>query len=214
MVYGSNENTTKQKILACAAALFAEKGFTETTTRELAEAVGIKAASLYNHFPSKTAILEHMLEDYRTNNTDIFEDRDVSQILRENPTSEGILTCLQTAFPPDRAEYFLKVLCVLLQEQFRNPIVRCYMSDHFILRSELNAKTIIGVLKELGVIRQDTDPDYWAKASSSLFYSFATRMMLGIGDNSPDFTGMGMAEMLKHTFNIMFEKCAVNAGAE
>jgi AcrR family transcriptional regulator len=207
MVYNSDKDTTKQKILACAAILFAEKGFTETTTRELAEAVGIKAASLYNHFPSKTAILEHMLEDYRIYNTDIFKDKNISQILRENPTSDGILTCLQTSFPPDRAEYFLKVLCVLLQEQLRNPIVGSYMSEQFILRSERNARIIIEVLKELGVIRQDADPDFWVKASSSLFYFFATRMMLGIGDKAPGFKGMGIAEMLKHMFDMMLEKC-------
>ena len=207
MIYSSDKDTTKQKILTCAAILFAEKGFTETTTRELAEAVGIKAASLYNHFPSKTAILEHMLEDYRIYNTDVFEDRNVSQILRENPTSDGILACLQTHFPPERAEYFLKVLCVLLQEQLRNPIVRSYMSEYFILRSQRNIKKVIDVLQELGVVRQDAESDYWSKVASSLFYAFASRMMLGIGDNAPNFTGMGMVEMLKYTFDMMLEKC-------
>ena len=204
MVYDSNENTTKQKILSCAAILFAEKGFTETTTRELAEAVGIKAASLYNHFPSKTAILEHMLEDYSTYNTYTFEAKNVTQILRDNPTADGILDCFHTTFPQDRAEYYVKVLCVLLHEQLRNPIVRRYMSDLFILRAELNTKTVIDALKGLGVIRQDTDSDYWMKVASSLFYSFAARMMLGIGDNAPGFTGMRMAEMLRHTFDMMF----------
>ena len=218
MVYGSTENTTKQKILARAAILFAEKGFTETTMRELAEAVGIKAASLYNHFPSKTAILEHILEEYRTYNTDVFKDKNISHILRENPTSGGILACLQTSFPPDRAEYYYKVLCMLLQEQFRNPIVRDYMTEHLILRSQRNARIIIDTLKQLGVIRQDADPDYWVKAVSCLFYSFAARMMLGIGDKSAGFTGMGMAGMLKYTYDMMLEKCgtakAGSAGPE
>ena len=197
MIDSSDKDTTKQRILACAATLFAEKGFTETTVRELAEAVGIKPPSLYNHFSSKIAILEHMLDDYRTYNTDVFKDKNISHILRENPTSDGILACLQTSFPPGRAEYFMKVLCVLLQEQLRNPIVRSYMSEQLILRSERNAMTIIDALKELGVIRKDADPDYWTKVASSLFYAFATRMMLGIGDKAPGFTGMGMAEMLK-----------------
>ena len=202
-----SENTTKQRILECAANLFAEKGFTETTTRELAKAVGVKnPASLYFHFPSKLAILEHMLKDYTKYNTDVFEQKNIPETLRNNPNTDGILACYQTAFPPDRVEYYLKVLCVMLQEQLRNPVVQSYMSESLILRSERNTVTVIDALKELGLIRKDTDPDYWKKAVSSLFYSFATRMMLGIGDNTPEFKGRGMEEMLKCTFDILLKQ--------
>jgi AcrR family transcriptional regulator len=200
-------NTTKQRILVSAANLFAEKGFTETTIRELADSVGLKPASLYNHFPSKNAILEFMLEDYSKDNTDVFGNRNIHCILRENPSTDGVVTCLQLSFPSDRQEYYLKVLCVLLQEQLRNPVVRGYMREHFILRAERNVKSVIEALKELGVLRRDTDPDYWIKICSSLFYSFSLRMMLGIGDNAPDFNGMGMVKMLRHTFDLMFETC-------
>ena len=203
----SNGNTTKQRILECAANLFAEKGYTETTTRELGEVLGLNSASLYYHFPSKNAILEHMLEEYSAYNTDVFGKRNMPAILKENPTTEGILSCLQLAFPPERRDYFFKVLCVLLQEQLRNPIVRTYVSQHIILAAENNVRAIINVLKELGALRGDTDPDYWMRTHSSLVYSFAIRSMLDIGDTAPDFTGMNMAEMLRHNFDLMFEQC-------
>jgi len=205
---GSNESMTKQKILTCAACLFAEKGFTETSIRELADAVGVKGSSLYNYFPSKNAILAQMLEDYSSCNIDVFEDRNASHILRENPTTDGILKCLQLGFPPDRVKYFLNVLCVLLQEQLRNPLIRSFIREHIILRVERNVKSIIDELKALGIIRQDADPDYWIKVCSSLLYAFSVRIMLGIGDNNPEFTGRGMAEMLRYTFDLMFEKCS------
>jgi len=204
--YGKN---SRQRILDCAASLFAERGFTETSIRKLASEVGMKGSSLYNHFSSKNAILEHMLDDYSRHNTDIFSKKNIRQILLENPTPEGILACLQLNFPQERQEYYLKVLCVLLQEQLRNPIVCKYMSENFILRSEHNIRSIIGILVEYKVLRKDTDADYWMKIISSLFFSFATRMMLGIGDSSPGFTGKGMGELLKSTFDLMFKTCGV-----
>ncbi|MCL2136798.1 MAG: TetR/AcrR family transcriptional regulator [Coriobacteriia bacterium] len=205
----SGEIATKQRILESAAELFAKKGFTETTTRELAQSVGINAASLYYHFPSKNHILEFMLEEYSAFNTDVFEQRDISSILKNNPTAEGVLECLQLSFPSDRAAYFMNVLCVLLQEQLRNSIVNAFMSNQVILRSERNSTRIINELVNLGVLRQDTDTDYWMKLTSSIFYAFATRSMLGIGDNAPGFVGRTMADMLKDTYDLLFVICGV-----
>jgi len=179
MATGSNEVTTRQRILEGAADLFAQQGFTETSIRELAESVGLNPATLYYYFASKNEILEQMLEDYSIYNTDVFEHRNLVETLTENPNTEGVLNCLILAFPAERQDYYLKVLCVLLQEQLRNPIVRSYMSEHFILRSERNISTIIGILKSIGAIREDTDADLWMKLTSSLFYAFATRSMLG-----------------------------------
>ena len=48
----------KDIILQKAAAMFREKGFAATSMRDLAETVGIEAASLYNHIRSKNEILE------------------------------------------------------------------------------------------------------------------------------------------------------------
>ncbi len=48
----------KKEILRTAASLFREKGYSAVTMRDLASALGIKAASLYNHISSKQDILE------------------------------------------------------------------------------------------------------------------------------------------------------------
>lgn len=49
--------TTDQRILEAATQLFYEKGYHAATMREVAAAVGIKAGSLYNHFPGKEDLL-------------------------------------------------------------------------------------------------------------------------------------------------------------
>ncbi len=51
-------STKKQVIISKAARLFREKGFSGTSMRDLAEHVGVEAASLYNHIQSKSEILQ------------------------------------------------------------------------------------------------------------------------------------------------------------
>lgn len=50
-----------EQILAAAAHLFVERGYSATSTRALADEVGIRQASLYYHFPRKDQILELLL---------------------------------------------------------------------------------------------------------------------------------------------------------
>lgn len=49
---------TKTAILEAALELFAEQGYSGVGVRDIAEAVGIKPASLYKHYPSKQAIFD------------------------------------------------------------------------------------------------------------------------------------------------------------
>ena len=198
------KSPTKQKIINCAVNMFAMQGYTETSVRDLATAVGLKGASIYAHFPSKNAIMEYILNDYSEHFSAAFMNKDILSILQKNPTTEGILTCMQLAFPKDKEEFYVKVLGVLMQEQHRNPIIRKFMSEQFISYTELNIKMVIEGLIKLNIIHENTDPDYWSKICSSLIYSFASRFLLGNGDNSPDFIGKGMTDLLKNTFDIMF----------
>jgi len=53
--------TRKEEILKTAAKLFKQKGYSAVTMRDLAKAMGIKAASLYNHINSKQEILSDII---------------------------------------------------------------------------------------------------------------------------------------------------------
>ncbi len=56
----------RQQIIDVAQELFSRRGYEGTTTRELAESIGINEALLFRHFPSKEdlywAVLQHMIE--------------------------------------------------------------------------------------------------------------------------------------------------------
>ena len=51
------QNRKRHEIFAAAAHLFLEKGFIETSMREVAEAAGMGKSSLYDYFPTKDDIL-------------------------------------------------------------------------------------------------------------------------------------------------------------
>ncbi|MEV5072528.1 TetR/AcrR family transcriptional regulator [Microbacterium sp. LMI12-1-1.1] len=59
---GSTHLAPRDEILDAAAALFVEHGFAATTTRAIADRIGIRQASLYYHFAGKDDILVELLE--------------------------------------------------------------------------------------------------------------------------------------------------------
>jgi AcrR family transcriptional regulator len=73
----------KDVIVTKAAMLFREKGFKAASMRDLAEAVGVEAASLYNHIKSKTELLQELCFNVATrfmHNIDAVEAEPISAI--------------------------------------------------------------------------------------------------------------------------------------
>ena len=54
---------TKQEILAAALEMFSVQGYEATSIAQLAQAVGIRKASLYSHFENKQAVLDALLQE-------------------------------------------------------------------------------------------------------------------------------------------------------
>jgi AcrR family transcriptional regulator len=53
--------TAREEILDAAAELFTNQGYASTSTRAIADAVGVRQASLYHHFATKDDILDALL---------------------------------------------------------------------------------------------------------------------------------------------------------
>ncbi|WP_067433058.1 TetR/AcrR family transcriptional regulator [Nocardioides jensenii] len=56
----------REELLRIAAGLFAEKGFKNTTVRDIADAAGILSGSLYHHFDSKESMVDEILVRFQT----------------------------------------------------------------------------------------------------------------------------------------------------
>jgi TetR/AcrR family transcriptional regulator, cholesterol catabolism regulator len=57
--------TRRDELLGIAAGLFAEKGFKNTTVRDIADAAGILSGSLYHHFDSKESMVDEILRTFQ-----------------------------------------------------------------------------------------------------------------------------------------------------
>ncbi|WP_101760213.1 TetR/AcrR family transcriptional regulator [Oceanicoccus sp. KOV_DT_Chl] len=75
--------STAEKILDAAEDLFAEKGYDATSLGDVADVVGIRSPSLYNHFRNKealyTSVVERLISRFYFPLVEMLEGDDVSQ---------------------------------------------------------------------------------------------------------------------------------------
>jgi AcrR family transcriptional regulator len=59
------KTSNREKIFHAAVTMMADRGYEHVSLRDIASAAGIKAGSIYNHFHSKAAILDAVVEIFR-----------------------------------------------------------------------------------------------------------------------------------------------------
>ena len=83
--------TTPDRILDAAEDLFAENGYSATSLADVADRVGIRSPSLYNHFKNKEALYQAVLERLM----EIFSEP-LNELAREPVTYERVFQWLET----------------------------------------------------------------------------------------------------------------------
>ena len=79
---------TRQRIIEEALHLFASNGYDAVSVSQIAQAVGIKAPSLYKHFPSKRAIFDAIVEHMRQLDAEHAKQAEVPGMDEEDAESE------------------------------------------------------------------------------------------------------------------------------
>ena len=131
------EHGTRDKIIGCALDLFAQQGFSATSMRQIAKAVGIQGSSIYNHFGSKNDILEAVFSGHGFGFVkNILEKKYLD---REIDNPHGLLTeiidDIMNRWTLQEDRQFVKVL---LMEMYRTETARAsYIRDIDISRSFL-----------------------------------------------------------------------------
>ena len=192
---------TKRRIMICALDLFCSKGYSETTIRDIASAVGITSGAIYGHCSSKEELLYFMLDDYAEFTKGMFESVDIVPILEKNPTGEGISSCFMLSISILTEDaYYANLVHLIHQEQHRNDLfgafvlIRLQDIKGFVAR-------IFDVLKRMKVIRADADAEYWGVLAYGLLHLIPTCVAISAIRKTPSYSIEDLSPMLSYMFD-------------
>ena len=159
------QKDTRQKILDKALELFSARGYDPVSVGEIAKAVGIKAPSLYNHFPSKQAIFDAIVEstaaqyEADTDKIDIHvqnaaQDIPVFTEITEDALFGKVRQIFEYSLHDPSISRFRRMMTI---EQFRSPELAALYSRRYVERFSVFAAT--GFNTALGIHLFCTRPE-------------------------------------------------------
>lgn len=194
------KENTKQLILEKALALFSTHGYDAVTVGDIARAVGIKAPSLYNHFPGKQAIFDALVDataaQYEADTGRI--DIHVQNVQKDIPTFTAITA--DALFEKVRQIFiyslhdetigrFRRMMTI---EQFRSPELAALYSERYVERLLRYHAGIFRALIAAGEICAE-DPDALA-----LQYVAPVLTLIGLCDRQPEREQECLEKLQKH----------------
>lgn len=182
------QEDTKQKILDKALELFSTQGYEAVSVGEIAKAVGIKAPSLYNHFPSKQAIFDAIVEstavqyEADTDKIDIHvqnvtQDIPVFTEITADALFEKVRQIFMYSLHNEAISRFRRMMTI---EQFRSSELAALYSKRYVDRMAAYHAGIFRALIAAGEITVE-DPDALA-----MMYIAPVITLLGVCDRQPE----------------------------
>ncbi|MCI5654909.1 TetR/AcrR family transcriptional regulator [Candidatus Pseudoruminococcus sp.] len=182
------QEDTKQRILDKALELFSTQGYDSVSVGEIAKAVGIKAPSLYNHFPSKQAIFDAIVEstaaqyEADTDKINIHvqnaqKDIPVFTEITENALFEKVQQIFEYSLHNEAISRFRRMMTI---EQFRSPELATLYSKRYVERILNYHADIFRTLIASGEICAE-NPDALA-----MMYVAPVVTLIGVCDRQPE----------------------------
>ena len=194
------QDDTKQKILREALRLFSTHGYDAVGVGQIAEAVGIRASSLYNHYPSKQAIFDAIVE-----NTAAEYDRGTARIsihvgdaardeagfcaVDADALVEKVRQIFLYSLHDETVSRFRRMMTI---EQFRSPELAALYSERYVERLLRYHAGIFRALIAAGEICAE-DPDALA-----LQYVAPVLTLIGLCDRQPEREQECLEKLQKH----------------
>ncbi len=179
---------TKKRILDEALTLFSQKGYANVYVAQIADAVGIKAPSLYKHYKSKqeifAAILDEMKKSYDSraallnmNGSDAAADSEIFSAVSEDELVKMGMGLFMYFLHDEYAQKFRKMLTV---EQFRDPELAELFTKQYADGPLSYQSAMFAMLSANGILK-DCDP----KVTALQFYA-PMYMLLTMCDREPE----------------------------
>ncbi|WP_310963652.1 TetR/AcrR family transcriptional regulator [Nocardioides terrisoli] len=144
----------RDELLAIAGRLFAERGFRNTTVRDIADEAGIQSGSLYHHFDSKESMVDELLDTFQQQ---LFDEYDA--IVASDRTPLGKLEAVVRASFGAIDQHHSEVAI------FQNDAAYLAGFERFAYLTERNARfqelwtTLLRDAVAVGELREDLDVD-------------------------------------------------------
>lgn len=192
---------TKEKILKEALTLFAEKGYSAVYVSDIADAVGIKAPSLYKHYKSKQEIFDSCVEVFSKRmeqvRTDLrLPDTANAEVNYQTADMDMITSIAVNLFmfylQDDVASKFRKMLMI---ERYHNPELNTLFENLFIDGAVKHEEKIFSDLIESKIIKKENPHIIALRFYTPIFY------LLHKYDMNPD-----MVEKAKQELTLMVQE--------
>ena len=205
---------TKQRILDKALELFSTQGYDAVSVGEIAKAVGIKAPSLYNHFPSKQAIFDAIVEstaaqyEADTGRIDIHVQNAAQDIpVFAEITPEGLFEKVRQIFEYSlHNEAISRFRRMMTIEQFRSPELAALYTGRYVTRILAYHAGIFRALIAAGEITAE-DPETLA-----MLYVAPVLTLIGVCDRQPERETECLEQLRRHV--ALFFRMVHSTGTE
>ncbi|MDR2957873.1 MAG: TetR/AcrR family transcriptional regulator, partial [Coriobacteriales bacterium] len=144
--------STKEKIMRAAAKLFSESGFSKVSTRNIASAVGINAATIYYYFPSKEEILRSLYDFYSNERLKILPNIDELLVYAEIEPVQTVLMRSIFYYGEDIREFLDQIIITATRQIESDEASKNFIQENIFEPIYLVLKPLIQRLIDLGKI--------------------------------------------------------------
>ncbi len=172
---------TKQKIFETALKLFAKQGYKATTMRQIAKEIGIQQSAIYNHFKSKEAILDAIIDQLSNSYLiNVFENKEPQEIYKKG---RGVLKNIANIFKLMTYDTKTDLLFrFLMQELFNNTKLRLFYNEEFYQKNVKKLSAIFFMMMQDEMI-ESTDPLFLANEFFSPLFFYQLQITRLKADN-------------------------------
>ena len=173
--------STKERIIKEASLLFAKKGYGAVGVEEIAEAVGIKAPSLYKHYKGKQEIFDAVMQEMKQRNDRSMtalqmdgHDGKADAALFENTTEDQLVQLGMDLFGfllhDEYAGNFRKLLTT---EQHRDGEMASLYTKQYVDYTAYYQSTLFALLSRAGALRHCNAQNVARRLYGALFLALA-----------------------------------------